>query len=110
MNKIKIISEKVIFNNVHSLTFVNYNNKLTEVAKMHKGFITSNSYFLDKIDEQSDTDIKIITISEWENKECWNNWFNSTDRKNISEKFKYINKEEKFDRLFKRPINNTFLL
>ena len=36
MNKIKIISEKVIFNSIHSLTFVNYNNKLTEVAKKHK--------------------------------------------------------------------------
>ena len=110
MIKVKIKKEKVLLNSFYSLKFVNYSNKLTEVAKNHKGFISSNSYFSDDIDTLYKNNIKIITISEWKNKKCWNDWFNSKDRKIISDEFINIHKEEDFNILFKRSVNDTFLL
>ena len=110
MSKIRIISEKILLNKFYSNRFVEYSNRLTETARQHKGFLNSESYFLDNINTDFKDNIKILTISEWENKEYWDIWLKSNERSIISNEFKDVLKEEKFDRLFKRAVNNIFLL
>ena len=106
----KILSEKILLNSIYSLKFVNYSNKLTEVARNFRGFISSNSYVVDKINPEYKGNIKIITISEWKDKECWENWYNSGERQKISNEFNNLKRKEAFQRLFKKSINDTFLL
>lgn len=118
MNKIRILSEKILLNNHYSIKFINYSNQLTDVATKSKGFISSNSYFVDNLDQcnkntdyNKNTDtIKIITISEWNNNEDWCNWKQSQERKNVSNYFKDMERTEKFKILYTRNNNNIFLL
>tara|TARA_B100000424_G_C22510826_1_gene294455 strand:+ start:82 stop:420 length:339 start_codon:yes stop_codon:yes gene_type:complete len=112
MSKIRILSEKVLLNNYYSQKFINYSNTLTDVAKKNKGFISSKSYFVDNIDlrKENETSIKIITISEWKNKEDWEKWKKSKERKNVSLTFKDVERKEQFKILYDRTNNNIFLL
>lgn len=111
MNKIKILSEKVLFNSVYSQKFINYSNELTNIARNHEGFISSKSYFVDNLDPHHKYDtIKIITISQWETNKAWEKWKKSKDRKNVSESFKDLEKREEFKILYDRTINDVFLL
>lgn len=111
MNKIRILSEKVLLNNYYSQKFINYSNTLTDVAKKNKGFISSKSYFVDNIDPRNKNEnIKIITISEWENSKSWENWKKSKKRKNVSITFKDVERTEQFKILYDRTDNNIFLL
>lgn len=110
MKAFKVISEKLIFNSFYSLKTIRYNNKLSEVASKSPGFISSKSYFSEDINFIKDDKIKIITISEWNNKKSWEKWFNSEERKSISEEFKDIKRKEKFNALFVQKNDNIFLM
>ena len=46
MNYFKVLIHKTPIKNVKDISvFINYQNELTYMAKKHKGFISSNSYF-----------------------------------------------------------------
>tara|TARA_Y100000991_G_C21936680_1_gene333287 strand:+ start:410 stop:742 length:333 start_codon:yes stop_codon:yes gene_type:complete len=110
MKTFKIISEKIIFNNFYSLKAIRYSNALTECAHKSPGFISSTSYFSEKVDSSQKDNIKIITISDWENKDSWDKWINSPERRRISKEFQNIKKKEKFNRLFTKNVNDIFLM
>ena len=110
MNKIRIVSKKILLNNLYSKKFINYSNKLTETARTQKGFLNSNSYFIEDIDNNFKNNIQILTISEWENKKSWDKWLKSKERENISNEFQDVLRKEKFDRLFKKNVDDIFLL
>jgi heme-degrading monooxygenase HmoA len=111
MSKIRIFSEKILKNTYYTRNFINYSNELSENAKKHKGFICSNSYFVDNINLTDNTDtIKIITISEWENIKSWDSWKKSSNRKNISNQYTNLETSEKFNILYNRTNSDIFLL
>ena len=83
---------------------------MTEVASKSSGFISSKSFFSEDIDYIKNNNLKIVTISEWDSKQAWNNWFNSKERKSVSEEFTDINREEKFNVLFEKKDNDIFLM
>ena len=111
MSKIRIFSEKLLKNTYYTRNFINYSNELSEIAKKHKGFISSTSYFVDNISEikQLNT-LKIITVSEWKNIESWDSWKKSNNRKNITNQYTNLETTEKFNILYDRTNNNIFLL
>ena len=110
MKTFKIISEKIIFNNLYSLKAIRYSNALTECAQKSPGFISSKSYFSEKIEINEKDKIKIITISDWKSKDCWDKWINSNERSQISKEFQNIKRKEKFNRLFTKNVNDIFLM
>ena len=86
---IKVISLKstkeVIAYGVPRIRFSEYANTLSEKAKNHPGFISTNSY--------------------------WNDWFESETRKKIKSSYTDIIGSESFNILNKRsPTDDTFLL
>jgi antibiotic biosynthesis monooxygenase (ABM) superfamily enzyme len=111
MNNIRIFSQKILFNKYNSKKFLNYSNQLTETAQNYPGFISSKSYYIDIIDDFKIKDnIKIITISKWNNKDSWNKWINSCERKNISKNYENLDKKENFYILYDRIDKDIFLL
>ena len=64
----------------------NYSNLLTKKVQTYNGFQKSQSYW----DINNINNNKIITISNWDTIEDWNNWFNSNDRYNINKANKHI--------------------
>ena len=110
MSAVRIFSEKIITNSFHTKKFINFTNKLTETAKIQKGFIKSNSYFCDNFDYGNSDRCKIITISDWEDIDSWNNWYNSKNRSNVYDEFNNIVDDESINRLFKKNIDEFFLL
>lgn len=54
--------------------------------------------------------IKLITISDWKSKESWDKWINSYERSQISKEFEDVKREEKFNRIFTKNVNDMFLL
>lgn len=111
MTKIRIFSEKILFNSFYTKKFISYSNELTDIAKKQNGFISSNSYFVDNMSQinQSNT-LKIITISEWKNMNTWELWKKSQNRKYISDQYKCLERSEKFNILYNRSDNDIFLL
>ena len=110
MGTFKVISEKLIFNSFYSLKSIRYSNKLTEIASNTSGFISSKSFFSEDFDSMKNDKIKIVTISEWDSKKSWNNWFNSKERKIVSKEFSDLKREEKFNVLFTKKDNDIFLM
>jgi len=58
-----------------------YSNLLTDTASKFKGYKNSQSYW------DLTNPNKIITITNWNNSNDWNNWFNSTERKDVNTTF-----------------------
>lgn len=110
MSTVRIFSEKIITNSFHSRKFINFTNKLTETAKKQKGFIDSNSFFCDKLKYDDTNTCKIITISNWDNINSWEEWYNSKNRKEIYIQYDNIVEEESLNRLFRKNIDEIFLL
>ena len=110
MKTFKIISEKIFFNNLYYLKAIRYSNTLTECAQKSPGFISSKSYFSETMNLNKKENMKIITISDWENKESWDKWINSYERGQISKEFEDIKRKENFNRIFKKDVNDIFLM
>lgn len=111
MSKIRIFSEKILENTYYTRNFINYSNELSEIAKKHKGFISSTSYFADNINQINKLNtLKIITISEWKNIESWDSWKKSSNRININNQYTNLEINEKFNILYNRTNNDIFLL
>ena len=53
----------------------------------------------------------MITISEWNTSDDWEQWFLSSERQKISSQYQDIIEQEEFHRIFKRKeIEDIFLL
>jgi len=100
MKPIRIIATKVGHGH-----FIHYVNKLSNRASYRKGFINSNSYWVNK---DFNT---IISISDWADISYWNSWYNSSERMKINNRYKNNINSEKFKILIKRrEPNDVFLL
>ena len=112
---ILILSRKIIkpaegFTSRVQLT--EYVNNLSELAKSRNGFIKSDSYWNQSINNNDFSEaIETISISEWKNMESWNSWKNSTERNRLNNQYKNILESEKFSILQKKtPTDDIFLL
>jgi hypothetical protein len=117
MSKIvKIISKKVITQNLYGVFHIKLNdyvNNLYETAKNQPGFIKSNSYWEFEINHTGANcnSIETLSISEWKSIKDWDNWYTSKERLNIYNNYKDLDRTEKFSILKKRTlIDNVFLL
>ena len=113
---IKIISIKKAKISLHQVIprvrLLEYTNSLSDLAKNYPGFITTNSYWKNSLDYSKDNyNLELISISEWNTMNDWNNWFTSDDRYRIHMKYQNIIGREEFNILNKKEINDdTFLL
>lgn len=111
---IKIISNKIAKDHLSTgsrTSFIDYTNILSETAKNQTGFISSNSYWKNPLENHTDQKIEIISISEWKSIDDWNSWYNSESRQQINNKYSKIIDEEKFNVLLKKtPSDDIFLL
>lgn len=111
---IKIISNKIAKDSLSTGSrnnFIDYTNILSEAAKNHSGFISSNSYWKNPLETYTEQKIEIVSISEWKSLQDWENWYNSEKRKEINNKYIKIIEEEKFNVLLKKtPLDDIFLL
>tara|TARA_E500000178_G_scaffold348984_2_gene405058 strand:- start:1749 stop:2096 length:348 start_codon:yes stop_codon:yes gene_type:complete len=114
MSKIvKIMSIKSIKNQIFygsRSRFIEYTNRLSETAKNQKGFISSNSYWKNNLNTHEVCEFQIVSISNWNRLDDWNNWLKSKERKEVSDRFKEIKCDEKFDILLKKKNNDDIFL
>ena len=115
---IKVISLKstkeVIAYGVPRIRFSEYANTLSEKAKNHPGFISTNSYWKNRMEIPENDEIsklEIVSISNWKSIDDWNDWLDSETRKKIKSSYTDIIGSESFNILNKRsPTDDTFLL
>ncbi len=112
MNYFKILSQKIASKEVlRTNRFINYTNCLSQAAKQQSGFISSNSYFKSNLSLDKSNNLTMITISEWNTSDDWEQWFLSSERQKISSQYQDIIEQEEFHRIFKRKeIEDIFLL
>ena len=91
-----------------------YANSLSETAKDHPGFISTDSYWKNKLKNPTITgneSLQVVSISEWESLRHWNQWLQSEERNKIHNQYKDIIQKESFSVLNKRSFSDdTFLL
>jgi len=115
---IKIISLKstkeVICYGVPRIRFSEYANTLSEKARDHPGFISSESYWKHSVkfpEDEEKCKLEIVSISNWKSADHWEDWFNSEERKKIRKSYYDIIEKESFDVMNKRSNqDDTFLL
>lgn len=106
---VKILSIKTT--NVSRNIFINYNYELSKTVKVQKGFISLESFWKNNIYKFDNEIYQIVSISEWKNFNSWNEWYNSLERKHISDKFNKLDCKEEFNIIHdKNNINDIFLL
>ena len=77
---IKIISNKIAKEHLSTgsrTLFIDYTNILSEISKTQPGFISSNSYWKNPLEYNTDQTIEITSISEWKSINDWKSWYNS---------------------------------
>ena len=109
MNNLKILIKKIpkkIPNNLNLI--IKYQSRLTELAKNHNGYISSESYFAYTYENDYSP---IYNISNWKNHNSWINWLNSPDRKEIYNEYYNIIHKEKYYILSKtKNVDDDFFL
>tara|TARA_B100001989_G_scaffold247650_1_gene220136 strand:- start:766 stop:1131 length:366 start_codon:yes stop_codon:yes gene_type:complete len=93
--------------------FINMQNSLTCSASGFPGFIDSSSYWKINNNYKNYDVSPIINISEWEDINLWNSWYNSLERKYIvnNKAYKNINFDTSIDICKQRiPYDNIPLL
>ena len=109
MNRIRVISTKIPNNLLGSVTgIIEYQNELTIAVKLHKGFITSQSHWLDNNTESYYKDI--YNISVWKSKYDWDKWLKSNRRIEINERYNQFVEKEDHIVLTKRELFNDIPL
>ena len=100
---IRVISRKVPL--YSSINFGMYVNKLSELVEIQPGFIKSESFWCRESNN-------IVSMSDWESKKDWENWFNSNERNKIVKANENFVQEEHFHTLHKtnKNFHNFFLL
>ena len=115
-NVIRIISKKILKPDFSRVSFIEYTNELSECAKTQKGFIKSNSYWKTPLKNNSNNllgnphELIVISISDWNDIEYWNKWYNSDTRNSIHSKYKGILQSENFSLLNKKLVNDDVFL
>ena len=115
---IKILSLKstkeVVSYGVPRIRFSEYTNTLSEKARQHPGFVSSNSYWKNSIkfpEDKETCSLEIVSISEWRSLDDWEDWYKSKSRQDICNLYKDIIGKESFDIMNKRSsTEDTFLL
>ena len=72
----RILSIKTFVENVHTDRIIEYSNALSSLASCQEGYIKSNSYWGTNDKEL----IQLYTISKWDKRHYWKEWFESEDR------------------------------
>ncbi len=109
---LKIISKKILETGKQfpRIGLINYTNDLSQTARNQKGFKSSKSYWSVPVNDIKDKKVIIITISEWNSLNNWNDWYNSNERNNINTTYKDIINKESFSILKKKLENDDLFL
>lgn len=113
MRYCRILSLKSIPNHLienHKNNFIQYTNQLQKEAQKQKGFIASESFWIQDIHYTYPDKTTVVSISTWNTIQNWNKWYESKEREKIHKEFKFIGKQEKFYKLMTRKNNDNFFL
>ena len=108
---IRIFSKKTLksYPYFQRLNLIDYSNQLTNTAKIQKGFVKSDSYWITPLNFDN-TELTIVTVSKWKDFQSWNDWFKSNDRKIIYEKHEKLIEKEEFSILKNKLTNDDMFL
>jgi antibiotic biosynthesis monooxygenase (ABM) superfamily enzyme len=95
--------------------FIDYQNSLTELANKSNGFIKSDTFIKNKYSKSNlnyeNSELNIISISQWDNLENWNKFEKSYKRNKIYNNYKELILNESINIYnYKNNYNNTPLL
>lgn len=116
MNSFKVLVRKSgLLYTRNPLCFADYMNTLTLNAKLFPGFIRSESFWENclnnnnnKLDENKPA--VICTISDWKTSEDWFNWYNSDVRASIKSDYLSVITDESFSKLYKNDSDSDVFL
>ena len=117
MNKFKVLVRKSgLLYTRNPLCFADYMNHLTLNAKLFPGFIRSESYWENNLNNgrfnqnYEDKSAIICTISDWKTSDDWYNWYNSEVRAEIKNEYLPVITDETFSKLYKNDMSSDIFL